>query len=641
MQYRAEIDGLRAVAVIPVILFHAGYQWFSGGFVGVDIFFVISGYLITNIIVSEMKNKTFSLSSFYERRARRILPALFLAMFISAILAYFLLLPHQIKDFAQSVVAAAFFASNFFFYLETDYFNEFTNNAPLLHTWTLAVEEQFYIVFPILMLVLYRMGAKAVNVILFAIFAVSLISAEIVVDTNANLAFYSTHTRSWELMVGCLAALTQLRCDSSLASLKQKCIVFSFAEEFLCIAAVIGIVSSFLLFDESVRHPSLITLVPVLSTAVLLLFSHNSKLVKGVLSWRLLVYVGLLSYSLYIFHQPILSFAHFSSIDVLSKDSLMSGPILLLLIFIVSYLSYHYFEKPLRYNKNIAQGFVLGCSVILLCLFAALGYWTHKNDGFQPYFAKKFEGGGGILLVDVDKEKKVIDVLASNAYAYNATDLSLDNKRRVLVLGDSMARDAFFSLYKYTSDKLNSDLDVRVLYVDDECMGEFEQALREGIETACSGKVNSLHAKTLLQWATTILVTAKWQEFTYNDGFLLSTYLDEQYAKNTVLIGSILFDDITSVSLGFARKGVTVEQSAPLLYDYIRLDRAVISDKLRDIVLTDGSIRWLEKSVFFCQHSERTCRLFDENKLPLIWDNAHLTLRSYNSYAIFLLPYID
>lgn len=641
MQYRAEIDGLRSIAVIPVILFHAGYQWFSGGFIGVDIFFVISGYLITNIIVSEMSSQSFSLLDFYERRARRILPALFLAICMSSVLAYFLLLPHQIKDFAQSIVATAFFVSNFFFYLETDYFNQFTNNAPLLHTWTLAVEEQFYIFFPLLLLVIYRFGMKAVNSILLTILIVSLLFAELTIDDNANLAFYSTHTRSWELMVGCLAALAQLRVNIFLGGLKQRVFFGAYIDEFLCVIAALGILSSFFLFDKNIRHPSLLTLVPVLSTAILLLCAQNSNIIKKLLSWRPLVYVGLLSYSLYIFHQPILSFAHFSSIEMLSKDSPVSGAILLPIIFFVSYLSYHYFEKPLRYYKNINQSMVLGGSAFCLVLLAALGYWAHKNDGFQQYFSEKFEKVGGILLVDVDKEKEVIDTLALDAYRYNSIDLNTDNQSRVVIIGDSMARDAFLSMYKYIAEEKSDDIDVRVLHVDDECMGEFTEALRDNLEDSCFGQVNSVYAKRLLGWATTILVTAKWQEFTYNDGFLLSKYLDNQYGKNTVLISSILFDDITSVSLGFARRGVTVEESAHLLYDHIRLDRALISEKLREVVLEDGAIQWVEKSVFFCQHEKRTCRLFDENKLPLIWDNAHLTLRNYNNYARFLLPYIE
>ena len=152
MEYRREIDGLRAVAVMPVILFHAGFETFSGGFIGVDVFFVISGYLITSIILHEGSRGQFSLLDFYERRARRILPALFLVMLVSIPFAWAWMLPHQLKDFGQSVLAAAVFLSNFFFWLETDYFNDFAETAPLLHIWTLAVEEQYYVLFPLLLM---------------------------------------------------------------------------------------------------------------------------------------------------------------------------------------------------------------------------------------------------------------------------------------------------------------------------------------------------------------------------------------------------------------------------------------------------------------------------------------------------------
>ena len=156
MFYRKEIDGLRALAVLPVIFFHAGFSHFAGGYVGVDIFFVISGYLITSIILSDLSESRFSLSNFYERRARRILPPLYAVMFISSIFVFLNYSPYEAKDFYQSLVAATLFLSNYFFYIETDYFNDFSESAPLLHTWSLAVEEQYYLLFPVLLIFLSR-----------------------------------------------------------------------------------------------------------------------------------------------------------------------------------------------------------------------------------------------------------------------------------------------------------------------------------------------------------------------------------------------------------------------------------------------------------------------------------------------------
>jgi peptidoglycan/LPS O-acetylase OafA/YrhL len=640
MNYRAEIDGLRAIAVIPVILFHTGYQWFGGGFIGVDIFFVISGYLITNIIVSEMGDEKFSLLNFYERRARRILPALFLAILISIFLAYYFLLPHQIKDFSQSIVASAFFASNFFFYLETDYFNQFTNKAPLLHTWTLAVEEQFYILFPLLLLAIYRLGKRLINLFLLFILLVSLISAEVIVGENPNLAFYATHTRSWELMVGCLAALNQKYIEVLLVNIKEKFNVGSLIENVLCFLALGGVISSLLFFNKDTRHPSLITLIPVVSTALLLLFSSHCLPIKKLFSWKPLVFVGLLSYSLYIFHQPILSFSHFSSFGLFDEHTWFYRPVLLCIIFIVSFLSYKYVEKPLRYNRSMTQRFVLVGSLTSLMLLAIIGYWGHKNDGFQTYFANKFETDGGVLLVDVDKEKKIIkDFAVTIDSSKNDSKFGGYAKSRVLIIGDSMAGDAYLSLHKYMSENVTG-IELRVLYVDDECMAEFVDAINNNLETSCPNSVNVKKAKYLLEVATTVFITAKWQESTYKDGFLLGEYIAKRYPTNIVLVGSILFDDITSVSLGFARQGVSIDQLTSLMYEHIRLDRLTISDKLQELVSKDSRLTWIEKSNFLCNHKERTCQLFGEDRLPFIWDNAHLTYRRYSAYAKFLMPYI-
>ena len=207
MQYRAEIDGLRALAVLPVVLFHAGFEWFSGGFVGVDVFFVISGYLITTIIISEMAEDKFSIVNFYERRARRILPALFFVMAVSIPFSWFLLTPIDLKDFGESLVAVSTFSSNFLFWKESDYFATAAELKPLLHTWSLAVEEQYYILFPIFLMLTWHLGLMKIVLLLMLIFGLSLSFAHWGTLNYPNAAFYLLPTRGWELLCGVFAAI--------------------------------------------------------------------------------------------------------------------------------------------------------------------------------------------------------------------------------------------------------------------------------------------------------------------------------------------------------------------------------------------------------------------------------------------------
>src|SRR6185312_1937544 len=206
MDYRQEIDGLRALAVLPVILFHAGFQSFSGGFVGVDVFFVISGYLITTIILAELEQGRFSIINFYERRARRILPALFLVMFVCLPFAWLWLLPEDMKSFSQSLVAVSVFASNVLFWKKSGYFDTAAELKPLLHTWSLAVEEQYYVFFPIFLVLSWRLGKSKICGLLVMVFVMSLAVAQWASLAEPAAGFYLLPTRGWELLVGVFSA---------------------------------------------------------------------------------------------------------------------------------------------------------------------------------------------------------------------------------------------------------------------------------------------------------------------------------------------------------------------------------------------------------------------------------------------------
>jgi len=300
MQYRAEIDGLRALAVLPVILFHAGFEWFSGGFVGVDVFFVISGYLITTIIISEMAEGKFSIVNFYERRARRILPALFFVMAACLPFAWLWLTPADLKDFGQSLVAASAFSSNILFWIEGGYFATASELKPLIHTWSLAVEEQYYILFPIFLMLTWRLGIKWILILLSTVFFISLGIAQWGAYNSPTAAFFLLPTRGWELLVGVFAAF-YLKYNTHLKShsLNQALSLLGFGM----------IVYSIIAFDETTPFPSLYALVPTIGTGLLILCAVPKTFVHRLLSLKYIVGIGLISYSAYLWHQPLLAFA--------------------------------------------------------------------------------------------------------------------------------------------------------------------------------------------------------------------------------------------------------------------------------------------------------------------------------------------
>ena len=231
MKYRAEIDGLRALAVIPVIFFHAGFQVFSGGFVGVDVFFVISGYLITTIIISDIENKSFSLANFWARRARRILPELFFVMLACIPFAFMWMLPVEMKSFSSSLIAVSLFLSNILFWQESGYFAATADEKPLLHTWSLAIEEQYYVLFPIFLLFAWRLGKNKVFIMIVILATISFLLSEWGWRNKPNANFYFAPTRAWELFAGSVAAfITQnesAQKNNALSLLGASAIIFS------------------------------------------------------------------------------------------------------------------------------------------------------------------------------------------------------------------------------------------------------------------------------------------------------------------------------------------------------------------------------------------------------------------------------
>jgi len=374
MQYRSEIDGLRALALIPVILFHAGFELFSGGFIGVDVFFVISGYLITSILIEDIEKKRFSILNFYERRARRILPALFLVMVFCIPFAFFWMLPDQIKDFSQSLIAVGLFASNIFFQRKNDYFAPNSEEVPLLHTWSLAVEEQYYFFFPIFLIAAWRFKKNRVFWVVVIVSIISFLISELRSNNNVTANFYFTTSRAWELFAGSISAFI----------VQKKGIQKNNAFAFLGIAMI---VFSIYEYNEEVPFPSAYTLLPVLGTVLLILYASKGTIVAKFLSLKAFVGIGLISYSAYLWHQPIFAFA---------RIRLNESPSFALMLFlsftsiVFGYISWKYVEKPFRNKEKITQKKIFKASIIGIILFVIIGLTGYHNvEKFEAYWLNK------------------------------------------------------------------------------------------------------------------------------------------------------------------------------------------------------------------------------------------------------------
>lgn len=443
MIYRPEIDGLRALAVIPVILFHAGFDVFSGGFVGVDVFFVISGYLITSILINDIERNRFSIINFYERRARRILPALFFVIICSIPFALIFMLPIQMKDFSTSLIAVSIFSSNILFWQKSGYFETNSEEIPLLHTWSLAIEEQYYIFFPILLLISWRFGKKSVFFILLSIAFISFFLSEWGWRNKPDANFYLIPSRAWELLCGSISAFVLNK-----RSLK--------GSNLLSILGVVLIIISIFTYNETTPFPSFYTLIPVFGSMLIVIFASKDTFVSRFLRIKLFVGIGLISYSAYLWHQPILAFAKIYS---LKNPSQLTITFLIFISFFMSYLSWRYVEKPFRSNKIklFTRNKIFLISLSLIFLISIFGLIGNITNGFQQQmlkykFSKEESEKAKLVLKSIDydiyekmavKDCKLWSTSTNNLTKYDLNLCAKKYGKAIVILGDSHAMNLF------------------------------------------------------------------------------------------------------------------------------------------------------------------------------------------------------
>ncbi|OYT85590.1 MAG: acyltransferase [Burkholderiales bacterium PBB6] len=615
MDHRREIDGLRALAVIPVILFHAGFEAFSGGFVGVDIFFVISGYLITTIILAELERGSFSIVNFYERRARRIMPALFLVMVVCIPFAWFWLLPSDLRDFSRSLAVVSLFASNILFWSESGYFDSATELKPLLHTWSLAVEEQYYVLFPLFLMLCWRLGKRWILIALVFVFVVSLAGAQWGAYAKPAAAFYLLPTRIWELLIGAFAAFY-------LSQANRKDVGRGVSE----LAGWLGVSLIFyaiFAYSKITPFPGFYALVPTLGALLIIVFASQQTTVGRIMGNKAFVGIGLISYSAYLWHQPIFAFTRHKSV---SEPSALLFLGLSLLTIGLAYLSWRFVEAPFRRKGAFSRRYIFGLVLLGTGFFLLVGLVGYKQNGFEDYYFKNRVGSADKEIISYTKYGESAEFkrgyrygtcfygseLNSFEYFDRSECLAISTKKKnYLVLGDSHSAhlaDAFRNNFPQHN---------------------FLQASASGCkpvlplagEKRCTDLVNFIYGSFLpSNKIDGIILSARWAT---NDIESLKGTVDHlsKYVSIVYVMGPTVEYRPSLPLLILKLKSKVGDSEA--IRRYTDQERFALSDQM-GLALKSKNALYVPIVQEFC--SSVSCRILTKDGVPMVWDYGHFTL---------------
>ena len=458
IKYRPEIDGLRAISILSVLIYH--YNKVSdlkpfelkGGFLGVDIFFVISGYLITLIILDELRTtNSFSFKNFYQRRIRRIIPALFFLILFILPFSWFYLLPANLTDLAKSILSILSFNSNiYFWYTQTQYAADAAILKPLLHTWSLAVEEQYYIVMPLILIVIFKYFRNYLLFFFIVGFLLSLFIANYLAYNFPNINFYNLISRTFELLSGSILAYIKIHFSNTYFK-KKFCSLLSFFGLFIILISIFS-------FNEEMYLPSIYTVFPIIGVCLLIYFSGNRCFVTKILSNKLLVFIGLISYSLYLWHFPIFSFAKIININT---NIFFNELIIWIVLIISSISSYYLIEKPFRNKKNMSFKklcfFILPLTLIILS-FSIIAI---KEEGFKSRVPELFHKN---IIYERERSKNIEKCL-NRFEKKSGCELNTGSSKSIFLIGDSHMADLYNSGLKKTLLNLDYKINTFACFV--------------------------------------------------------------------------------------------------------------------------------------------------------------------------------
>jgi peptidoglycan/LPS O-acetylase OafA/YrhL len=628
IRYRPEIDSLRAISVIAVIIYHAkinffGSQLFAGGYLGVDIFFVISGYLITSIILKELQQKkSFSFRNFYLRRARRILPALFFLVFCCIPASWLILMPSSFVDFSKSVYFSLGFSSNFYFYftgLEYGAINGLLK--PLLHTWSLAVEEQYYILFPILLVLGFLFFKKRINIVILSLLLLSLIFAEFFSLKNSNLNFYILPSRAWELLAGSALVILESKRNFKPSDLTSN---------IFCLMGLGLIFFSFIYFYEPVPSPSIKNTVPIIGTLLILIFINKKTLVTRLLNNTLFTGLGLISYSLYLWHYPIFSFVR----NLRAAQGIVEYSLTGILIFLISIISYFFIEKPFRDKKFISNKVFIKIVIISLSLLILSSFIIIKNKGFKNRFPNYDS-------LSTDYYKYLTEVRIKK-YELGNPQFIDSKKKNILIIGNSHARNTFNALK--LNENLFNTLEFSILDLSIDCV----ENIFIKFEFCDEVKMTKLQKK-IFNDSEVIILSTRFREVDINSLEKI-IHLTRKFKKQIVLTTknpSFYFENY----LTFLDKFYIENKRLPNAEETIILEKKyfrsmnekdkILNKRIEDISI-NLNVRLLKKIDLFCDKKTERCVFLTKNNDKILFDADHYSLNGakYIGKKIFYLNWL-
>ena len=607
LKYRPEIDGLRAVAVISVILFHLDINVFSGGFTGVDIFFVISGYLVTRIVARDINAGTFTFSGFYLRRIRRLVPALVVTVLATLVLSVIILTPQHFERLAKSSIAAIFSFSNIFFSFESGYFDVDAWQKPLLHTWSLSVEEQFYLVWPLFIFICIRIfGTPSLKWLVAALFVVSLVSSVVITARYPEAAFFITPIRMFEFAAGGIA----LFLEKNPAQRRP--------QQLLPLFGIVTILYCVFTFSSDLYFPGYIAIAPCLG-ALLVITGSGGSVVARALSFAPLVYLGKISYSLYLAHWPIIVLYKYVSLrDINTLDAL----IITLLTGCMALCLYYFVELKFRYTSALAvhkhqpDNFTITLTATTLYIISICAY-TILSKGAPVRFQEPVRN-----LVH-NSEKEYNAYTWKNHTALNNHAFVSKEKTRVLVIGDSMAGD-FLNIL--AESDVAGKVELRSIVVLVKCqpvLAADNSAALSFVQPhntrECATSRQNLRESELLNQADIIFLAGKWAEgaLDYINGTV--HILEAKTSAEIFIVGNKGLGASSSMIVLKNRFGHKQLTASAALID--KSDITHTNNRMRRIV---GENHYIDLMKVVCP-SAKACNVLTPEGNPIFYDPIHIT----------------